>query len=230
MLLLGLTMSLGHCLGMCGPLVTAFSLRQDSGRGRSSILVPSLVYHFGRIGSYSILGAVVGFLGSTVEVMAGGTRIQGIFALAVSASLVALAAAQWGLLPWSTHAWTRAWGQQVSRTMQRLFEVRGLRRCAGLGMANGCLPCGPVYAAAVAAAATASVVKGAVAMALFGVGTLPVLLIFGLSAHRWGANLRLVLRRASGGILLLVAAQLGLRGLAVLGLVGHFRIGELMFW
>ena len=58
-----------------------------------------------------------------------------------------------------------------------------------LGVANGFLPCGPVYTVALTAAATGSAAKGALAMLFFGLGTVPVLLALGLGAARLSLNI-----------------------------------------
>ena len=63
LLVMGLTISLGHCVGMCGPLVTAFSVSSRArGIGNRALLVRNVVYHLGRIASYGVIGAIFGIL------------------------------------------------------------------------------------------------------------------------------------------------------------------------
>ena len=52
----GFTIGFGHCIGMCGPLVVSFSLRLKD----RNILIPQLLYHSGRILTYSLLGGIMG--------------------------------------------------------------------------------------------------------------------------------------------------------------------------
>ena len=92
------------------------------------------------------------------------------------------------------------------------------------------VPCGPVFSVAMTAAATGSVVKGAVAMLAFGLGTIPVLIILGLGAGRLGVRLRSVFNRIGAVLIILIAVQLILRGLSAWGLVAHLRFGEFVVW
>src|SRR5512144_1227771 len=62
----GLVGGIGHCAGMCGPLVAAFSFnRADGGAIR-----PHLLYHLGRVTTYSLAGGAAGFTGSFLDVAA----------------------------------------------------------------------------------------------------------------------------------------------------------------
>jgi sulfite exporter TauE/SafE len=81
-----------------------------------------------------------------------------------------------------------------------------------------------------AAAATGSIWRGGVAMLAFGLGTVPVLLALGLGAGRIGVRARQLFNRVGAVLLLLIAAQLILRGLSAWGVVSHFRIGEFVVW
>jgi sulfite exporter TauE/SafE len=62
LLLTGFLGSLGHCLGMCGPLVIMVGLQLET-KGRRA-LPQYLLYHSARIVVYAFLGLVVGGVGS----------------------------------------------------------------------------------------------------------------------------------------------------------------------
>ncbi|RMF69040.1 MAG: sulfite exporter TauE/SafE family protein, partial [Alphaproteobacteria bacterium] len=51
----------GHCIGMCGGLVTALSVTETGRRGGWPF---QLLYHLGRTMTYVGLGALIGWLGS----------------------------------------------------------------------------------------------------------------------------------------------------------------------
>ena len=70
----GLLISLGHCMGMCGPIVTAFGIAQRARgvAGRRSFPV-LLRYHGGRVLSYVIIGALFGLVGSATR-LTGATQ------------------------------------------------------------------------------------------------------------------------------------------------------------
>ena len=62
----GFTVGFGHCIGMCGLIVVSLSLAL----GKRGILVPHLLYHAGRITTYTFLGGIVGLTGSFTSVAA----------------------------------------------------------------------------------------------------------------------------------------------------------------
>ncbi len=99
-----------------------------------------------------------------------------------------------------------------------------------LGMSNGLLPCGPVYAMALVALSSGNGLSGALFMLVFGLGTLPAMLGVGWLASRLSVQFRTQLYRATAVLIILVGLQLTLRGLALGGVVSHTVIGGVMLW
>ena len=99
-----------------------------------------------------------------------------------------------------------------------------------LGLANGFLPCGAVAAVALTAAASAHGGVGALLLLVYGAGTIPVLLAMGLVSTRLRPGLRARWYRVGASLVLVLAVQLILRGLAVMGALPHFRLGAVVFW
>ena len=163
-IVLGLVGSL-HCAVMCGPLVLALS----STRARLPLNASRLVYHAGRIASYCAIGALFGAVGQTFA-LAGLQRWT---------SIIAGVAILLGLL-FSSRAGLNSYVMKMVMTLKgafaRLLERRTLASQFLLGTLNGLLPCGLVYIAAAGATTTLSPVFGALHMAAFGLGTLPMLL------------------------------------------------------
>ena len=59
--------SFGHCIGMCGGIVLAYStIKIEPKSSKVSKSVAHLLYSSGRVFTYSTLGAVFGFLGGVV--------------------------------------------------------------------------------------------------------------------------------------------------------------------
>ena len=226
----GLTISLGHCLGMCGPLVTAFSLTQRrDGTGGWRLLPRLLVYHTGRLGGYALLGAAFGLVGAAADL--GRSRsLQGGFSLLVGVMMLLLALGLLGWLP--SRRWVESGPLQrlVADRLGRWLQGGGWGRRLLFGLGNGLLPCGPVYAVALRAAAARHPLTGAGAMAAFGLGTVPVLLILGFGAGSLPSRWRSFFNRLGAVLVLIMAVQLILRGGAALGWVGHFRWGDVVFW
>ncbi len=235
----GLAMGLGHCLGMCGPIVGAFSVRQRA-RGASSgrLAFALLLYHAGRIAAYAAIGLAFGLLGSAV---AGQDRpFQGWLSILAGVLMLLLGLGLFGLLP--TQRWVESGatangsagaggpGAWVSRAISTLLNARGPGRQLALGFANGFLPCGPVAAVGLSAAAAGSPGHGALAMLAFGLGTIPALFVLGLGTGSLPASTRTRLFRLGAGLVLVIGGQLCLRGLHNLGLVGGFAIGPVVLW
>jgi sulfite exporter TauE/SafE len=228
----GLLMSLGHCTGMCGPLVATYANAQCQAcpsLGTAGQLGSFLTYHAGRILTYACIGLVFGMVGQASR-LTGSAGFQGSLSLVVGVAMLLLAFGLFGALP------TQRWVESGSLGLKVIGRMRGLMtttRTPGrfaLGMANGLLPCGPVYAMAIGTLAAASPWLGAGAMALFGLGTVPVLVVLGLGAGRIGPRLQRRFNLLGAVVVLVLALQLGLRGAAALGWIGHLRFGEFVVW
>lgn len=203
-LLLGLLGSL-HCAGMCGPL--ALALPTTGARPRDFV-AGRLAYNLGRIVTYCLLGLVFGLVGQSL-VLAGVQRWASI-GLGVALLL--------GLFGSRRLAPALALTRLVDRLksgMAGLLRRRSIAALGVLGLLNGLLPCGLVYAACAGAVATGSLVSGARYMALFGVGTVPMMLAIGLSGKLLPVSRRLKLVRVVPAAVCLLAALLILRGLSL---------------
>ncbi len=181
--LLGLAGSL-HCIAMCGPLMLALPLNRQE---RWQVIGQTLIYQLGRIGTYGILGLLFGLLGKGIA-LAGFQQ-----ALSIVAGLALMGAAFFAF------EWERAAGnipgiRQLTRWVQKnigqLLRHYPHRAALGVGMLNGLLPCGLVYAAIAGAIGTGSAVHGWAFMSLFGLGTLPLLLTLMASGQSINPTLR----------------------------------------
>lgn len=227
----GFSISLGHCTGMCGPLVGAVALAQGGKLGGGRALLPAfLVYHLGRLAAYALIGAFFGLLGGALAGAVQARTIQGALALGVGLLMALLGLGLAGWLP--TARWVES-GRLAGFITGRLRALLG-RHDAGsrllMGMVNGLLPCGPVYAIALGGIAAGSLWRGALAMLLFGAGTLPLLLALGLGASRLEPRLQGRFTRLAALLVLIIGLQLFLRGAAAFGWIGHLRHGEFVIF
>lgn len=208
-----------HCLGMCGPLVLAYSLHlRPPGGPRVSAAWPAsishhLAFHAGRLITYSLLGAFAAavlqaqslhrvFAGLRSGVTLGG----GILMIAFGLGLAGILPLRFFFVP----AWRPG---TVGRTLfQRLLSSNGLPSKLILGFLSGFLPCMLSFIMIVKAAATANPLLGFFTMLLFGLGTLPALFLTGISASLLSMKARLLGERAAGvmaavmGVILIVKA------------------------
>ncbi len=170
--------SFGHCLGMCGGIVIAYSsTKVDKSWGKSTQAIAHLLYSSGRILTYVILGGLFGYIGGVAmfnNYANGGLLIfASIFmilsGLSLGGKIKFLTVIEHSL---SSSKWYRAVFQQYiqSKTLSSFFI---------LGMLNGLLPCGLVYFFTVTAASTGSALYGAVVMLIFGISTVPALFSLG---------------------------------------------------
>jgi sulfite exporter TauE/SafE len=211
--------SFAHCAPMCGPFV----LMQLAGaqglqlRRAAAGILPG--YHLGRMTTYVALGVVAGVAGQSIG---GWQSLQWI-----SRVLLGLAAAAFLLqglklaLPRLAPRLAPQLGGAPGTWLARLAVTAssGASGCLlssyRLGLILGLLPCGFLYAALLAAAATGSALGGAAAMIGFAAGTTPALATVGLLGAQAGLRWRASAARLAAPIFLfnaLVLAALALGG------------------
>jgi sulfite exporter TauE/SafE len=214
----GLVGGVGHCAGMCGPVVAAFSANRAGG----GTIRPQLLYHLGRVTTYSVLGGVAGFTGSFLDVAAAIAPYQRAV-LTATGVLIALAGLVLG-------GWLPGPGSAAARVGRPGLFAKACRVLAGegnagahypLGLVLGFLPCGLVYAALLAAARegmeaadpAGGFFRGFLVMALFGAGTVPALLAIGKAAGALSARARIGLSRLSAALVAVAGLILAVRGI-----------------
>jgi sulfite exporter TauE/SafE len=225
LLLSGLLGSLGHCLGMCGPLVLMLGIQLRAQGGGA--FPKHLLYHLSRVAVYVLLGAVVGGAGSLLGFGGPLGQVAGIVSLLLGVAVVLLGLGYLGWVPFRRAGSTGDW---LNRAMGRALRLRGVLGVVLLGALNGLLPCGLVYSGLLVSATAGGPAAGALGMLAFGLGTMPALLVVGVGGGALSARLRQILARVAGVFLVLVGAQLILRGLAALAVVPHLHWGGVMFW
>jgi sulfite exporter TauE/SafE len=218
--LLGVAASL-HCVAMCGPLM---SIVLGGRRDRAAV-----IYHGARVTSYALLGALTGAVGHLAALAGAGRALSVIAGLA----LIWSAAVRAGWVSSNVGAISNvksssSVGEGASVGVSRYVTTiiarasRGVRArwrdsspsgIAAAGVLNGLLPCGPVYAALVAAAALGDIRLSAGFMLAFGAGTLPALALAGEIAARMSRAGGARWRQAAPAALAIVGVLLTARGL-----------------
>lgn len=195
-----------HCIGMCGPIALAVPTNGPGWLARST---STLILNSGRIMMYALIGALFGSLGA-------GLRLTGLQqGLSIIAGIALLLSAT---VPGLLERWIPASRAALFIGRLRATLARNLGRTAPAaifftGLLNGLLPCGLVYAAAIGAAAMGTALQGALFMALFGLGTWPMLIALRMSGSMIGDDVRAWLRRISPVLVAVVGLLLILRGL-----------------
>ncbi|MFN3716353.1 MAG: sulfite exporter TauE/SafE family protein [Thiobacillus sp.] len=171
-----------HCVGMCGGIVAAFSIRAD---GSAPPFRLHLAYNLGRVSSYVFFGALAGMLGASLK-LADFMPVQTLLFVLAQVVMILLGLYLAGFSRWVL-VFERAGGvlwRAVKPMFQKLLPVRSMPQAVLAGMAWGWLPCGLVYSVLVSALAAGSATSGAALMLAFGLGTLPNLLGMGLFARQ----------------------------------------------
>jgi len=170
--------SFGHCMGMCGGIVIAYSSTKVEDKwNKLQQSFAHLLYSAGRITTYTILGAMFGFLGgvATFSNLANGLLLlfAGMFMVLAGLSL----SGKIKFLTLLEHSFaSNSW---YTKLFRQLLQTKSFISFFILGMLNGLLPCGLVYFFAITAASTASPFYGALVMFIFGVSTVPALFSLG---------------------------------------------------
>lgn len=205
-----------HCIGMCGGIVSALSMRAP-GAARQWPL--HLAYNLGRVSSYTLAGAALGALGSVGFLLTGLLPVQ--IALYVLANVMMIALGLYLTGMTRALALPEKVGQRLWRHIQplsaRFLPARSPARAFPLGMLWGFLPCGMVYSVLATALVTGSALRGGMLLLAFGLGTLPNLLAAGLLVNRMQRLARKASVRLIAG---LVVAGFGVYGLANAGTLG----------
>jgi sulfite exporter TauE/SafE/plastocyanin domain-containing protein/copper chaperone CopZ len=194
-----------HCVGMCGGIMLSQSISKDNTSKFESIL-PAILYNAGRIVAYTVIGGIVGALGSVLSLSLTVKAAMQIFA-GVFMIIMGLKMAGFGMfrklnikLPWSSCS--------VKNKPRTPFLV---------GLLNGLMPCGPLQTMQLYALGTGSAVKGALLMLLFSLGTVPLMLTFGALSGLLSKGYTKKILKMSGFLVVILGFIMGNRGLALAG-------------
>ncbi len=190
-----------HCVGMCGPIVLAVP-------GKSWFARVS--YNLGRAATYTLMGVAMGFVGE------GFTLVGWQQALSVAVGgamllIVVFTKYKHFDLP-INGALEKMWVFSKSK-LGPLFKSKSPAAPFLIGLVNGLLPCGLVYAALFAAVSMGGITGSALYMALFGLGTAPLLMGVAAFGGILSPAVRNRFNKAVPYFLGLVAVLLILRGL-----------------
>ncbi len=170
--------SFGHCVGMCGGIVIAYSSSKiDDSFQRRRKIISHLLYSFGRVTTYILIGVLFGYFGSLFSF---DSKANTIFRMVTAIIMILAGLSLLGKVKFLTlieHNFsTSSWYKKLFQT---LIKSKSYRSFYSLGLLNGLLPCGFIYFFAVTAANTSSPLYGALVMLIFGLSTIPALFSLG---------------------------------------------------
>ena len=200
---IGLFTSL-HCVGMCGGIMLSQSISNEV-KGKFQSFRPSLYYNAGRVLGYTVLGGIVGAIGSVLSVsigfMSGVAIVAGIFMIVMGLNMAGFTIGKKYLsIPLPSHS------------LQKKGKAPFL-----VGILNGLMPCGPLQTMQIYALGTGSALEGATSMLVFALGTLPLMLSFGTLTSLFSKDSTKRIMKLSGVFVMVLGVIMTSRGLAIGG-------------
>ena len=197
-----------HCVAMCGGINLAQSA--SAGQRGNGVMRANLLYQTGRIVSYTVVGMVVGALGSLISVT---DAIRGTIQLLAAIFMVLMALNLMG-----GFAWTRRFSLRLPAGLTgKLAALTHGRSSLLIGLANGLMPCGPLQAMQLCALSAGSWWMGGLSMLAFALGTTPLMLFFGLVGGKLNQRWRQPMRYISAALVAVMGVSMLASGLALTG-------------
>lgn len=156
-----------HCIGMCGPIALSMGLTKNQ---KANFYLQNITYQFGRILTYSFLGAVLGIIGQSFE-LAG---FQKYLTVSVGILLIIMAVSSFGGKDFASKIpFVSKILLKVKMQLGKILQRPDYKSRFATGILNGFLPCGMVYMALTASLAAGGIWQSSGFMLLFGLGTFP---------------------------------------------------------
>ncbi|QAA81241.1 sulfite exporter TauE/SafE family protein [Aequorivita sp. H23M31] len=198
-----------HCVGMCGPIAFLLPVNRSNNFKKVGQI---FLYHFGRIFSYSILGLTFGLVGTSLNLF--GMQQQ----LSIGIGILMLVVV---LIPQKTfnkYNFSRPVFKLISKVKTALgkeLKKKTPDTFLTIGFLNGFLPCGLVYMAIFGAIASGNALHGSLYMAVFGLGTIPLMTSAVYLGNFLNVQVRKRIRKAIPVFVVVIACLFILRGLGL---------------
>lgn len=173
-----------HCISMCG----AINLLTAINKNKKTNLKKPILYNLGRLISYTVIGGIIGLIGSILSI---NKTIQSILLL-ISAIIMIL----------------------ISLDISGIIEIRKIKVLKHktkstspfiIGLLNGLMPCGPLQAMQIYALSTGSFIKGALSMFMFCLGIIPLMLTIGIAINLVKGKLKLIINKVTPCLIFLLS-------------------------
>lgn len=195
-----------HCVGMCGGIMLSQSLSKES-ENKFQAIKPALLYNFGRVVSYTILGGIIGALGSVFSLSITMKAFMQIFA---GAFMIIMGFNMAGFKAF------RKFHIKLPGAVCKVKNKSGSSFVVGL--LNGLMPCGPLQTMQLFALGTGSAAKGALSMFIFSLGTVPLMLTFGALSGLLSKGYTKKILKFSGVLIIILGLIMGNRGFTLAGI------------
>ena len=188
-----------HCISMCG----AINLMTTFNRENKVNLKRPILYNLGRLISYTLLGGIVGLIGSIISV---NETINGLIIITASVIMLLMSLSMLNIIKFKLPKFIKF--KNNIKTSNSFI----------VGLLNGFMPCGPLQAMQVYALSTGSFIKGSLSMFLFCLGTIPLMLGVGVIFNIVKGRTRIILNKIASVLILLLSLAMLFRGLNTTGI------------
>lgn len=221
-----------HCVAMCGGINLSQCVPYKAARGGGnksgnkaeamtagiSTLKPSILYNSGRVISYTVIGGLIGALGSAVSLTNAG---KGFITLAAGVFMIIMGLNMLNVFPWL---------RRLNPGMPRVFTDKINEQKDGkgpfyVGLLNGLMPCGPLQAMQLFALSAGDPVRGALSMLVFSLGTVPLMFGLGALSSVLTKKHTVKMMTVSAALVILLGAAMLSRGMALGGFTLPFGSG-----
>lgn len=197
-----------HCVGMCGGIMLSQSLSfSKESKSKLESITPSLLYNLGRVLSYSILGGLIGGIGSVFSLSINAKAFIQIFA---GLFMIVMG------LNISGFKFFRKFSIKIPNFLSKY--KRKYNSPFLVGFLNGFMPCGPLQTMQLFALGTGSALKGSLSMFIFALGTIPLMLTFGAISGFLSKGYTKKLLKFSGVLIIVLGLIMSNRGLSLSGI------------
>lgn len=213
--LVGLVASVSSCLAVVGAVIIAFGEKyKTSGKGfYASAVKPNILFHIGRLGTFFVLGGVLGLVGGQINI--SGNFVS-IFTIVIAIVMGWLGLNILGILPSISNLGVRM-PKGLTKNWSNLKASEHKAAPFVLGGLSFFLPCGFTQSMQIFALTSGSFWVGGLTLFIFALGTVPALLILGITAS-WTKSAKMVVFQKVAGILVVIFAIFMLQsGLALRG-------------
>ena len=199
----------GHCLGMCGALVSGSFMNA----GPSKRYLPYFVYQFARIFVYTLVGFAAAALGVVLVSSGVFGKVQSILQMFIGTVVIILALGILGWIPFQGSV--RLLPMNLLRKGYAESRTKGPILGAMIaGVMNGLMPCPLTFAMAVKATSATTVMEGGLLMLTFGAGTLPTMLLVSVAFGKMSAHFRGLMLKSAALIMIIMGCNTIYMGLS----------------
>jgi sulfite exporter TauE/SafE len=198
-----------HCVGMCGPIAFMLPLNRTNTYIKISQIA---LYHLGRLLAYSIIGFAFGLIGKSLYLF--GFQQQ----LSIIVGILMIVVV---LIPYKTFSKYNGskpifkFISKIKSTLGAALKKKTPETFLTIGFLNGLLPCGLVYMAVFAALVSGTALKGSLYMAIFGLGTIPLMTTAIYFSHFLKGNMRQKIQKTIPVFVVIIGLLFIIRGLGL---------------